>query len=55
MGLTFGILIALLLLIAPGAIVARSTQLTWPITVAVAPTLTYGVVALAIIPFGALG
>ena len=55
MGLTFGILIALLLLILPGAIVARSTQLTWPITAAVAPALTYGVVALAIIPFGALG
>lgn len=55
MGLTFGILIALILLIAPGAIVARSTQLTWPITVAVGPALTYGVVALAIIPFGAIG
>ncbi|MBO0863800.1 MAG: hypothetical protein J2P16_01860 [Mycobacterium sp.] len=55
MALTFGILIALFLLILPGAIVARSTQLTWPITVAVGPALTYGVVALAIIPFGALG
>ncbi|MGH3969276.1 MAG: DUF6541 family protein [Mycobacterium sp.] len=55
MGLTFGILIALFLLMVPGAIVARSAQLTWPITVAVCPTLTYGVVALAIIPFGALG
>ncbi len=46
---------ALLLLILPGAIVARTAQLTWPITVAVAPALTYGVIALAIIPFGALG
>ncbi|HZE14685.1 MAG TPA: DUF6541 family protein, partial [Mycobacterium sp.] len=55
MGLTIGILFALFLLIVPGAIVARSTQLTWPITVAVGPALTYGVVALAIIPFGALG
>lgn len=55
MGLTFGILIALFLLIVPGAIVARSCQLTWPITVAVGPALTYGVVALAIIPFGAIG
>jgi D-galactosaminyltransferase len=54
-GLTFGILIALFLLIAPGAIIARSAQLTWPITVAIGPALTYGVVALAIIPFGAVG
>src|SRR5271154_668440 len=54
-GLWFGTLIALFLLIAPGAIVARITQLTWPIAVAVGPALTYGVVALAIIPFGALG
>ncbi len=46
---------ALLLLILPGAIVARTAQLTWPITVAVAPALTYGVIALAVIPFGALG
>ncbi|HYB38748.1 MAG TPA: DUF6541 family protein, partial [Mycobacterium sp.] len=55
MGLGIGVLIALFLLIAPGAIIARSTQLPWPITVAVGPPLTYGVVALAIIPFGALG
>ncbi|MBO0883947.1 MAG: hypothetical protein J2P17_27165, partial [Mycobacterium sp.] len=45
-GLTFGILIALFLLIVPGAIVARSAQLTWPIAVAIGPALTYGVVAL---------
>ncbi|OBI42728.1 hypothetical protein A5707_06045 [Mycobacterium kyorinense] len=55
MALTFGTLIALFLLIVPGAIVARSAQLTWPIAVAVGPALTYGVVALAIIPFGAVG
>lgn len=55
MGLTFGTLIALFLLIVPGAIVARSAQLTWPIAIAVGPALTYGVVALAIIPFGAVG
>ncbi len=55
MGLWFGTLIALFLLIAPGAIVARIAQLTWPVAVAVGPALTYGVVALAIIPFGALG
>src|SRR5271163_2554152 len=54
-GLWFGMLIALFLLIAPGAIVARITQLTWPIAIAVGPALTFGVVALAIIPFGAVG
>jgi len=54
-GLWFGTLIGLFLLIAPGAIVARITQLTWPVAVAVGPALTYGVVALAIIPYGALG
>ncbi len=55
MGLWFGTLIALFLLIAPGTIVARIAQLTWPVAIAVGPALTYGVVALAIIPFGALG
>ena len=35
-GLGFGTLIALFLLIAPGAIVGRIAQLTWPIAVAVA-------------------
>src|SRR6201999_3719973 len=54
-GLWIGTLIALFLLIAPGAIVARIAQLTWPIAIAIGPALTYGVVALAIIPFGALG
>lgn len=48
-------LLALLLLIAPGAVVARVAQLPWPVAVAVGPALTYGVVGLAIIPFGALG
>ncbi|QLL07309.1 DUF6541 family protein [Mycobacterium vicinigordonae] len=55
MSLCFGTLIALVLLIAPGAIVARIAQLRWPIAIAVGPPLTYGVVALAIIPYGALG
>ncbi|MGB6206480.1 DUF6541 family protein [Mycobacterium sp.] len=55
MGLWIGTLIALFLLIAPGAIVARIAQLTWPVAVTVGPALTFGVVALAIIPFGALG
>ncbi len=52
--LGFGVLIALLLLVFPGAIVARVGRLTWPTAVAVGPALTYGVVALAIVPYGAL-
>src|SRR5262249_31030360 len=36
-GLWFGTLLALFLLIAPGTIVARITQLTWPIAIAVGP------------------
>ena len=55
MSLGFGVLIALLLLVFPGAIIARVGRLTWPTAVAVGPALTYGIVALAIIPFGALG
>lgn len=35
--------------------VARTARLTWPVAVAVGPALTYGVVALAIVPLGALG
>jgi len=53
--LGFGVLIALLLLVIPGAIVARVGRLTWSAAVAVGPALTYGIVALAIVPFGALG
>jgi D-galactosaminyltransferase len=53
-GLWIGTLLALFLLITPGTIVARITQLTWPVAIAIGPALTYGVVALAIIPFGAL-
>ncbi|MDI3313299.1 MAG: hypothetical protein QJR12_03125 [Mycobacterium sp.] len=55
MGLASGVLVALFLLIAPGVLVARSAQLTWPVAVAVGPPLTYGTVALAVVPFGALG
>lgn len=55
MGLSFGVLIALLLLVCPGAMLARTATLNWPVAVAVGPALTYGVVALAIVPFGALG
>ena len=49
-----GVVTAVLLLITPGAVVGRAAGLRWPPAVAVAPTLTYGVVALAIVPFGAL-
>ncbi len=55
MGLWTGTLVALFLLIAPGTIIARIGQLQWPVAVAVGPALTYGVVALAILPFGAVG
>ena len=48
-------LIAVLLLVLPGAIVARTARLPWPTAVAVGPALTYGVVGLAIVPFGAIG
>ncbi len=50
-----GVLTAVLLLIAPGAVVGRAAGLRWPLAVAVGPVLTYGVVALAVVPFGALG
>ncbi|WP_101951414.1 DUF6541 family protein [Mycobacterium sp. 3519A] len=55
MSFGFGVLIALLLLVIPGAVVARVARLTWPTAVAVGPALTYGIVALAIVPYGALG
>jgi hypothetical protein len=50
-----GVLIAVLLLILPGAVVARAGRLSWTVAIAVGPALTYGVVGLAIIPFGAIG
>ncbi len=53
--LAFGVLLAVLLLVAPGATVARACRLSLPVAVAVGPALTYGVVALAIVPFGAIG
>jgi hypothetical protein len=43
------------LLVLPGAIAARFGGLTWPAAVAVGPPVTYGVVALAIVPLGAVG
>src|ERR1700675_2375312 len=53
--LGFGVLIALFLLVLPGAIVARVGRLTWPTAVAVGPALNYGAAALAIVPFCAVG
>lgn len=55
MNFGFGVLIAVLLLTLPGAIVALAGRLSWPVAIAVGPALTYGVVALAIVPFGAVG
>jgi hypothetical protein len=51
----FGVLIAVLLLILPGAVVALAGRLRWYVALGVGPVLTYGVVGLAIIPFGAIG
>jgi energy-converting hydrogenase Eha subunit A len=53
--LAFGVLVAVILLVLPGAVVARASRLSWPVSVAVGPALTYGVVALAIVAFGAVG
>lgn len=50
-----GVLIAVLLMALPGAVVGRAGGLRWPLAIAVGPALTYGTVALAIVPFGALG
>lgn len=45
----------MLVLVVPGAIVGWAARLPVPVAVAVGPALTYGVVALAIVPFGAVG
>ena len=50
-----GVLLAVLLLVVPGAVVGRAGGLRWPLAAAVGPVLTYGVVAFAIVPMGALG
>lgn len=50
-----GVLAAVLLMTVPGAVVARAGGLRWPLAAAVGPALTYGAVAVAILPFGALG
>lgn len=50
-----GVVLAVLLLIVPGTLVARAAGLRWIPACAVGPALTYGVVAVAIVPFGAVG
>lgn len=50
-----GVLSAILLLTVPGALVGRAGGLRWPLALAVAPALTFGVVGLVIVPFGAVG
>ncbi|AFM19656.1 hypothetical protein Mycch_4968 [Mycolicibacterium chubuense NBB4] len=55
MSFGYGVLVALALLVAPGAIIARCGGLRWAAAVATGPALTYGAVAMAIVPFGALG
>jgi D-galactosaminyltransferase len=42
-------------MVIPGAITARVAQLTWPVAIAVGPAVTYGIVALAVVPLGAVG
>ncbi|WP_123028325.1 DUF6541 family protein [Mycolicibacterium stellerae] len=55
MRLAFEVLLAVLVLVAPGAIVARAARVPASVAIATGPALTYGVVALAIVPFGAVG
>ncbi|MEI7517237.1 MAG: DUF6541 family protein [Mycobacteriaceae bacterium] len=50
-----GVLIAVLLLALPGAVVGLAGGLRGPLAVAVGSALTYGVVGLVVVPFGALG
>lgn len=50
-----GVLAAGFLLSLPGTLVALAGRLSWPIALAVGPALTFGVVGLVIIPFGAVG
>ena len=50
-----GVLIAVLFLVLPGTAVAVVGGLRWLPALAVGPALTYGVVGLFVVPFGALG
>lgn len=42
-------------MVAPGGLVGRIARLPGPIAIATGPALTYGIVDLAIVPFGAVG
>src|SRR4051812_837582 len=53
--LALGVLLAVLLLGAPGAAGARGARLPLARAVAGGPAPTYGIAALAIVPFGAVG
>jgi D-galactosaminyltransferase len=53
-GFGFGVLIAPSLLVIPGATIACIGRLPRPTAVANGPPLTYGFVALAIVPVGTL-
>lgn len=55
MSFACGVLAAVFLLSLPGMMVALAGRLSWPIALAVGPALTFGVVGLVIIPFGAVG
>lgn len=55
MSFACGVLAAVFLLSVPGMLVALAGRLSWPIALAVGPVLTFGVVGLVIIPFGAVG
>ena len=55
MTLGVGVLAAVLLMVAPGGLVGRVARLPGPIAIATGPALTYGIVGLAIVPFGAVG
>jgi hypothetical protein len=53
--LAVAVLLAVVLLVAPGTVIGCAARLPVPVSVAVGPALTYGVVGAAIIPFGAIG
>ena len=55
MSFWYGLLAATVVMVVPGALLGRAGRLPWPAALAAGPALTYGVVALAIMPFGALG
>lgn len=50
-----GVLCAVILMTAPGAVLALAVRLRWTLALAVGPALTYGIAGVAILPFGAVG